>query len=270
MNLLFFLLTATPALTPNTAPAQEAVAEQTLRAAYQSGKYDAFLADMDKAYKKAKADNALEGLIDIRKTHAAPASDQFVQGYESIQQEKNAALLAAVKDQDGLFANKVRAAAMMPSSQELAAEKALSFMNTGAPGSGNSVDENALLDIGLEFAYKTIHLDSMALTNKISDLKQKRMVLEMARMDKMLAASKSFEHKALKAEVAILAEQQDVRLARVSALSDLKLLANGKVKPANALEEQVASVLANASQQIADLHRDVMNAELKAVETVQK
>lgn len=237
---------------------------QTLRADLLSGRYADFLADMDKAYHDAKEGNQLEGLIEIRKEAVLSATDQFAQGYETIQAEKNSALLKAVKEQNGVFADKVRSAATNNlNDQELDALQSLAFVRSNAPGTGKNIDENRLLEIDLEYAYKSIHLDSkVAAGQNIPDRKEKQLILEMSRMDQMLQASQGFEDKTLKAEVELVSSTLDARLTRASDVADLNLLVKGKMKPSSDVETQVAQILSQANEQLTALHLDVMNAQL--------
>ncbi len=246
-----------------------------LRAAYLAGEYDEFLTEMDDAYNSAKKENELEGLIEIR-TEAGKYSvpqEKLIQGFESIQKEKNSDLLKAVAEsQDSLFVQKVRsAAAQLPGSTQ-EAMITLSSLRSKAPGSGMNSDENKLIEIDLENHYKVIHLDSLvAMGQSIPDRKEKQFILEMQKMDRMVAAAKDFNDQKLKSAVESAVAGQDARLVKMYDMNDLNALAKGRVKPQTALEEQVATIVGNAHGKFADLNRDLLtNQAQKDQEVVQK
>lgn len=266
------LLTGSPILAagPSAAKQSTAVAPtlqlgadvvRQVRADYAAGKYNEFLKEMDKAYAEAKTNGDLTGLIELRAAETPKPSDAFLKGYDTIQKEKSKELLKAIAGQDNtLFIQKVRSAASNPTSAaEESALTSLAVLATRAPGSGNNADENKLIDIDLEYAYKSIHLDSLAANGKsISDRKEKQLALKMARMDQMVKTANTFEDKALKAQVGTIAAHFDERLAKMFDIADLSALARGKVKPSSALEEKIVAIYTNANEELAQLHLDEM------------
>lgn len=237
------------------------------RADYAAGKYSEFLKEMDKAYAEAKEAGDLVGLIELRAADTPTPSAGFIKGYDSIQEGKSKELLKAIAGQDNSpFVQKVRSAAAKPaSSSEEEALKSLAMLGMKAPGSGKTADENRLIDIDLEYAYKSIHLDSLVANGKsITDRKEKQLVLKMARMDQMAAAAASFEDKALKSQVGIIAARFDDRLAKTVDAADLAALARGKVKPSSPLEEKIAAIYTQANEELAQLHLDEMMGDSSA------
>jgi len=233
---------------------------EKIRADYQAGAYAEFLKEMDQAYKTAKTENQLEGLIEIRKESALSDQyqEQFIKGYDSIQKERNKELLNAIaKEQDSILVQKIRVVASTPETFS----KTLIDLRMKAPGTGKNSDENTLIEIDLENYYKTIHLDSLAANrHSVPDRTEKHLVLDMQRMEQMVAASKNFQDKELKATVEKASSTQDVRLARVYDLNDLTALAKGKIKPVTPLEEKTASILAGSQDKVADLHQEIFRA----------
>lgn len=231
-----------------------------LRSNYEQGQYDEFLSEMDEAYRQAKEENQLEGLIEIRKesgVYTVP-QDKLLDGFEVIQKEKNQRLLKIAAD-DSLFAAKVRSAAEDLPSDQRAAVVELSSLRVKGPGMGNSSDENRLIEIDLENQYKNIHLDSLAaMGEEVQNRKEKHFILEMQRMDQMVAASADFQDKGLKSTVEKAASNYDLRLAKIYDLSDLNDLARGKVKPETSMEEKVASVVAEAHAKFSDLNQELL------------
>ncbi len=270
-----FLLTGSPLLTAGSSPKQTvAIAPATsmqlgsdvvnrVRADYSAGKYSQFLKEMDKSYAEAKGANELTGLIELRAAPATTPPDSFLKGYDAVQSEKSKELLKAIAGQDdSSFVQKVRsAAATLNSAAEEEALKALASLATKAPGTGKTADENKLLDIDLEYAYKSIHLDSLVAGGaSIPDRKEKQLVLKMARMDQMAQAASSFEDKALKSQVGLIASHFDARLAKSYDSADLNALARGKIKPGSPLEEKVAAIYLQANDQLAELHVNASNS----------
>jgi len=225
----------------------------TVRADYQTGKYSDFLKEMDKDYRDAKKANELEGLIAIRKEMGkVKIHPEFGKSYRVIQQAKNADLLKAVTEDDSLFAKKVKfAAGSMPDQEER-----IIALNYKTPGEGQNEDENAVIAIGLEYYYKTIHLDSK---QDVADRQEKHIALEMEKTDKMFAASQSFNDKELKTAIANAVGDLDVRLSRMYDMADLIALGKGKIKPSSPTEEKVAAIVSNAQGDLAELHRQLLN-----------
>lgn len=240
-----------------------------IRIDYRDGSYSDFLKKMDSDYASAKKESALEGLIEIRKEGArAQIHPEFARSYRVIQDAKKEQLLEAVKDSDdSVFAQKVRSAADGTSVTD---DKIISLYGK-VPGSGKNSDENVLIDIDLEYYYKGIHLDSSKLdSSKQADRREKHMVLEMEKTDRMLKASKGFEDKALQKSVETYATLLDERLARNYDMADLHDLARGKVKPATAAEKEAAAAVSRAQGALADLHRHLLDSLDEQGQTAQK
>ncbi|MDE3046424.1 MAG: hypothetical protein KGJ02_07260 [Verrucomicrobiota bacterium] len=231
---------------------------QKIRADYQAGKYNDFLQDMDKAYQNAKKENQLEGLIQFRKESATDIPlDQFIKKSEVIHLQKEKELLAAIEDEgNSVLGQKVKSA-IAPVSDSF---YPLNQLRQKAPGSGKNADENKLIDIDFEHEFKASHLDSLvARGEKVVDRKEKHIVLAMQKMDKMLAAAKSFSDEGLKSLVEQTHKGLDTYLAKRYDLTDLNALANGKIKPSTALEEKIASTLSKTQDKIAELNRDLFS-----------
>lgn len=228
---------------------------ETLRAEYVDGSYKEFLSEMDSDFASAKKESALEGLIEIRKEGArAQIHPEFARSYRVIQDEKNLQLLDAVKgSQDEVFTKKVKSAAASLESND---NIVISLFGK-APGAGKNSDENAIIDIDLEYYYKAIHLDS---TSHSADRKDKHIVLEMEKADRMLKASQGFEDKALQKAVEKYAHLLDETLARNYDLMDLHDLARGKIKAHSASEKEAAAAVSRAQSALGDLHRHLLDS----------
>lgn len=231
---------------------------QAVRSDYSAGSYSEFLKDMDSDYKKAKKANELEGLIEMRKeTAKVKIHPQFADSYRTIQEAKNKKLLqVAASDSQTPFADKLASATQSISD----IDGQLLSLNFKAPGEGISSDENALIEINLEYYYKAIHLDSLAAKKSMADRKEKHMALEIEKMDRMVQAANSFTDTSLKESVMDAAAILDERMAKSYDISDLLALSKGKVKPISTQEEKAAAIVSNSQGELAELHRHLLNS----------
>ena len=219
---------------------QEAVS--SVRQVFEKGGYAKFLKGMDDSYRSVKEKGQLDQLIEMRTGSFTELQDWESRAQE-LQNEKNKELLGAIEDQNKTpFAEKVRSAAANLSNKEQqdAVERLASF-RAMAPGTGATDDENRLIDIDLEYEYKALHLDLPGAS--LAERREKQCVLKMEKLDKMLAASSSFQDASLKNTLETYQGNFDARLAQSWDISDLNFLVNGRQKPANAQEEKVASIL---------------------------
>ncbi len=242
-----------------------------IRADYKDGKYNQFLKEMDSDYRDAKRSNDLEGLIELRKENAkVNIHPEFIRSFYLIQDAKNKNLVAAVGSDQSPFAQKIRsAAASVPEESRL-----LNSFHYKLPEAGDeNNDENAVIGIDLEYTYKAIHLDALAASgDSIPDKREKQMVLEMEKMDRLVKASQDFQDKELKQAIEKSASTLDQRLAKKYDMKDLQDLSNGRIKAISPLEEKAAAIVGNAQGQISELHRHLLNhldSEDPIAETVQ-
>lgn len=234
-----------------------------LQAEYQEGQYDEFLQEMEKAYQQAKANNELEGLIELRKesVHYSFPAEKLIAGFDTIQKERNQHLLRLVADQpDSILVKKVRSAATPLSADIAEAIATLHSFHSKAPGTGQNSDENQIIEIDLATQYKQIHLDSLAAAgNYIPDRKEKHLILEMDKMDRMSEAAKTFRDTKLKKAVEICARANGERLTQHYDRNDLNALASGRIQPETDLESKVASIVAEAQAKFSALNRQLLD-----------
>jgi hypothetical protein len=237
---------------------------QTTREQYAEGSYRDFLNKMDKDYAAAKKESALEGLIEIRKEGArAQIHPEFARSYRVIQDLKNQQLLESVTGDDtSILSKKIHSATTAPK----ILDETLRSLSTKVPETGKNSDENALIDIDLEYYYKSIHLDS----SKATERSAKHMALEMEKGDRMLKASQSFEDKALQKAVENHVLLLDEQLAKSYDMSDLNNLAKGKFKPVSPAEKEAAAAVSRAQGALADLHRHLLDSLDENGQTAQK
>ncbi|MBU6384016.1 MAG: hypothetical protein KGR16_06850 [Verrucomicrobia bacterium] len=226
-----------------------------IRSAYQKGEYKTFLKEMDESYKRAD----LSGLIQMRQKQVPVAfQEKWEERFLSLQKERNQALMAVLSDtDDSAFAKRVRAATvnLLTPEQEKAFSRLNSFIAM-APNTGSNADENKLIDIDLEYEYKILHAN---VPGQESD-KDLSLVLRMEKMDKMVAASKTFQDSKLKQAVGIASDVHDSMLARNLDGNYLNGLLKSKVKPANETEEKALAVLALYQEQFSNLMKDIDHA----------
>lgn len=182
---------------------------QQVRSAYENGKYNQFLTEMDLAY--AKAD--LKELMSLRADQLpSNFNEELEQKLSAIQKKKGEELLQQVTEDDqSLFSQRVRSLASSPVTET--EEKALSKLHSIIalkPNKGKNVDENTLIDIDLEYEYKI----ELAHTEDSERSLNRQMALRMEKLDKMAQAAKHFEDKELKNAVEIAKKSLDARLAR--------------------------------------------------------
>ncbi|HSX26699.1 MAG TPA: hypothetical protein VLE89_06805 [Chlamydiales bacterium] len=229
----------------------EAIAR--IRTAYSNGDYDSFLKEMDDSYKALPA-ASLTSFADIRTATPTPIDTQkWEEILFQLQKQKNQELINALpSDDETLFGKKVRNIATDQTTPEQ--EKALLQLaqyRQMAPLAGKNSDENRLIDLDLEYEYKTVHLDSP--TTPIPDRREKQYILRMEKMNQILEASKSFQDESLKEQVQLAAENLDGRLSQSWDATDLKALSKGKIKPEGRTQQKVAAILTSYQDQFNDI-----------------
>jgi TolA-binding protein len=227
-----------------------------IRAAYEKGQYDEFLAKMDREYKAGD----LDGLIQMRQREVPVAfQEKWEQQFLDLQKQKNRDLMNVVSDKDdSIFAEKVRSLAANISTPEQ--EKGISKLHSlllMAPKTGANEDENKLIDIDLEYEYKLLH--AALPTDDVSPEERSdyQIALRMEKMDQMKEAAKYFQDHSLKTAVGLAAANLDLRLARNLDGADLNALAKGKVKPSTQLEESVYLILSSYQEQFNELMKQL-------------
>lgn len=230
----------------------EAVA--MIRQTYEKNGYAEFLKELDDSYTVLKENGRLDEFAEMR-TGYSPEWQEWESRAAALQNEKKQDLLSAVQDQKMTpFVEKVRSVSANLSDESH--ENAIILManlRAQAPGMGKNSDENRLIDLDLEYEYKSLHIDLPGLP--VADRREKQCALMMEKLEKMLAASSEFKDADLKQAVALYAENFDARLAQSWDVADLNALTNGKRKPADALEEKVASILTVYQEKFSDLSR---------------
>lgn len=216
---------------------------QQIRAEYNDGEYNELLRELDRAYEKAIDNEYILGLGKFRR--GSPVDLQWLDAVKTIKKETNANLIQAVQSSDSDFASIVRNVATTDDLENL-------FLNFHQmqPGMGKNSDENALIDLDLEYEYKAIRVDRPGI--ETPNKKELHYALKMEQMDKILLVSQGFTDIALKNAIQQFAENIDARLARHADLIDLKSLAKGNTF-ADSKEEKVATILKEHQEKIQEL-----------------
>jgi hypothetical protein len=231
---------------------REAVA--MIRQTYEKDGYAEFFKELDDSYTALKENGRMDEFAEMRIGYS-PEWEEWESRAAALQNEKKQDLLFAVQDQKmSPFVEKVRSvsANLSDESHENAIVQ-MANLRAEAPGTGKNSDENRLIDLDLEYEYKSLHIDLPGLS--AADRREKQCALMMEKLGKMLAASSEFKDAALKKTVALYADNFDARLAQSWDIADLNALTNGKRKPADALEEKVASILTVYQEKFSDLSR---------------
>lgn len=233
-------------------------AVQKIRSGYEKGLYSSFLEELDKSYQKAKNNGDLTELVGMRE---GPLGNwaEWESKMQDLQQKRNEALLSAIEgEKDSLFLDKVRSVSQKVTSvKEDEALAKLALFRQMTLDSGANVDENALIQLDLEYEYKALNMDQLG--HFSPDLREKHIVLRMEKMDKMKALANSFSDLSLKEAVLLSEENLDARLAQSWDSFDLSLLARGHTKAMNRVEEKVAFILNQSQEEVSHLANQLLN-----------
>jgi hypothetical protein len=239
----------------DTRSGKEAVAG--IREGYTQGAYDQVLKELDDFYLELSKNKQLDQLSEMR-GGLSPVLGEWEARASALQDERNQKLLEAVADEKKTpFVEKIlTASAAITDTKHQKAIDRVASLRAMVPGQGKSADENRLIDLDLEYEAKSLHIDLPG--KPASDKREKLIALKMEMVGKMVDASKNFKDVALKEAVELYAENFDARLAQSWDAADLNALANGKRKPANALEEKVSAILILYQEKFNDLSRQFL------------
>lgn len=272
LSIILTALTASTApLLPQAAPApeqgvrpvvqiqkngQEAILQ--VRQTYEEDGYADFLKELDDSYIVVKENGQLSALAETRSGYL-PEWQEWEERARVLHKEKSQELIAMMEGQPNTpFVEKVLSSAtdLSDDAHHNAIIQMTNFRAI-APGEGKNGDENRLIDIDLEYEYKSLHIDLPGAP--IENKREKHCALKMEKMDKMLAAASEFKDAKLKESVALYTKNFDARLAQGWDAADLNALANGKRKAADALEDKVASFLALYQEKFTDLSKQFLS-----------
>jgi truncated hemoglobin YjbI len=215
------------------------------RSAYEIGKYDDFLQEMDTFYQKIQNDSLISDPFDI---HSPDVSEIDRKHWKSLasqrDQQENREFLTGLSLRDhSHFAENIRNAATdQLTSEEKKAWLHLARFSHMAPTTGKNSDENRLIDLDLEYEYKMIHLESLMKGKSSVERREKQHILRMQTMDRMVQASQSFEDDSLKLSVHLTAQSLNIMLASRK-LTELYILVYGEENSQNDREDAPKYIL---------------------------
>jgi hypothetical protein len=229
-----------------------AIAE--IRKGYEKGDYDPFLKELDDSYQAVREKNQLTQLIEMRQGLSSDW-EKWDDQARRLQEQKGKELIVAVEDeQSSLFRDKVLSVAHSRDNPEQeAALYHIATLRQMAPGTGVNSDENRLIDLDLEYEYKSLQISMPGKSGL--DLKEKQMVLRLDKAKKMVDLSMTFQDASLKDEVSLYVQDLDQRLAQTWDMIDLNTFVQGKEKPSNRTEEKVSFILKQYQEKFSDLAR---------------
>lgn len=234
------------------------VAISDIRQGCENGDYDLFLKELDDSYQSAKRKNQLTQLSEMRE---GPSVDwkKWDDQVRQLQEQKGKELIAAVQDEnDSLFKEKVLSTATsLTTPEQDEALFRIATLRQMAPNTGLNEDENKLIDLDLEYEYKSLHISMPGKSS--ADQKEKQMILRMEKAQKMVDLSQSFQDSSLKEAVGFYVQDLDARLAQIWDTIDLNGFVQGKEKPANRAEEKVVSILSQYQEKFSDLAKQFMS-----------
>lgn len=234
-----------------------------LRTAYEKGEFDSFLKEMDESYTQAKKENRLDALAEMRTMNLPPLShqDKWEDRAFQLQKEKNQELIDALGDDSSPFAEKIKNMTQPLTPEEETALRQLAFYRNMTPGTGKNNDEEQLIELDLEYEYKSLHLDMPSQEVSLADRQEKQYILRMEKMDRMEKMSQAFTETPLQQIVQAAQKSTDLRLSRTWDAIDLNALVKGKRKPANLLEGKIASVLSLYQSKYNELSKEFIESE---------
>lgn len=233
-----------------------------IRQAYDNGDYNLFLKELDDSYQSARDQNQLTQLSEMREGVFADWG-KWEDRLRKLQEQKGKDLIAAVQDEpDSIFKERVlSAAAQLTSPEQDEALFRMATLRQMAPGTGENADENKLIDLDLEYEYKSLHISMPGKSS--ADQKEKQIVLRMEKAKKMIDLSQAFQDVSLKRDVGLFVQDLDLRLAQIWDTMDLNGLVQSKQKPANRTEEKVASILNQYQEKFSDLTKQFIVQDKK-------
>ncbi len=244
---------------PATQQQQGKEAISQIRKDYEEGRYDDFLKEIDSSYEEVVEKNQLAGLASFRK--GTQIDQKWAETAQLLQKEKNKQLLEITANDSSPFAQKVKSASTDPTTPEqVQAIQHLAQFRQLVPQSGLNSDENKLIDLDLEYEYKSIHLDMPVINGEpVSDRREKHYALKMEHANRLLALAQTFEDTTLKKEAELYAKNLDDRLGQNWDQNDLSSLINGKAKPITSLQQKVALILETHQEKISDLTKQMLS-----------
>ncbi|MBF8263835.1 MAG: hypothetical protein HW387_1500 [Parachlamydiales bacterium] len=236
----------------------------SLRQSYESGAYDAFLANLQSDYQQMVKSSKFSEFITMRE---APAPDvklkQLAARYEEMSQQlaaqRNDELKAAIAGQSDALAQQIQSITQPLPTDQKEALQYLSSLRFKTPDKAGNQDEKKLIEIDLASEFKVVHLDAQYAQKPFVDRMEKHMIINMDMMRQMVDASKSFQDSSLQNKVQLASLGFDTWQARNW---DLNLLNQIVRKPGSDSERKIASIMTSYQAKKADLYQKEFLAKL--------
>lgn len=216
-----------------------------IREQYKAGDFDDFLKQMDGVYTSVVANGQVDDYSQMRL--GSEINLQWLDVVKNLQTEKNQLLTNAVSGESSVFSEKVMNVATFSETDPF-----IFNIHQKKPGLGKNQDENALIQIDLEYEVKGLNLDQLPNDSKFKSMDPQvlQYVLKMEQTDKMLLASQSFTDNDLKAAVDKFANNLDRQLSVNYDAKDLYALAKDQNKAQTTAEKNVTFVLQNHQEKL--------------------
>lgn len=238
---------------------------RSLRQSYESGAYDAFLANLNADYLKFVQSGKFAEFVKMRGAPEADAklkdlATKWEVSHHKLVQERNEALIAACAgNDDQILSQRVRSAiATLPEDQKEALHY-LSNLRFKTPENAINGDEKKLIEIDLASEFKMVHLDAQYAQKPFEDRFEKHIVISLDMLKQMQDASASFKDTALQKKIALAAAGYDSWLSRNW---DLNLLNQVVRKPMSEFEKKIAAILTEFKAKKDDLYQKEFVSQL--------
>jgi hypothetical protein len=269
------IFAASGSIAQNTSPSTESVQVihragsdviSSLRQSYESGSYDAFLANLTSDYLKLMQGGKLAEFIKMREIPAADDKlKELAAKWESLHhkliEERNDALLAACKGHEQeINSGRIQSIIRQIPDEQREALQYLSSLRFKTPENAANVDEKKLIEIDIAAEFKAVHLDSQFAQKPFEDRLEKQMVINMDSLKQMQDAAQSFKDPEIVKKVMDGAQAFDAWQARHW---DLNLLHQVIRKPSNDFEKKIAAILTEYKAKKDDLYQKEFLSQIK-------
>jgi hypothetical protein len=237
----------------------------SLRQAYETGSYDAFLANLHADYQNLIQSGKFAEFVKMREMPPVDEKlTQLSQHWEDMHQkivdERNAALLASIAGkEDQILAQRIQSATKQMAPEQKEALHYLASLRFKTPEKAANEDEKKLIEIDLASEFKLVHMDMQFAQKPFEDRIEKHLVINMDMIKQMSEAAKSFKDSALKKKVEIAAAVYDAWQSRNWDLNKLNHIAK---KPVGDFEKKIAEIMKSYQAKKEDLYQKEFLAKL--------
>ena len=237
----------------------------SIRQSYESGAYDAFLANLHADYLTFVKSGKFAEFVKMR--DIPQADEQLLQlsaRWDELNQklidDRNGELKAVCDGQsDSVISQRVRSVLEQLSPEQKEALHYLASLRFKTPDKAVNDDEKKLIEIDLATEFNIVHLDAQYAQKPFVDRLDKHILINMDMIRQMKDAANDFTDAHLKKQVEIAADIFDVWQARNW---DMNELYRQVKKPSTDIEKKIASVLLNYKAKKEDLYQKEFLAQI--------